>query len=545
MRVLAETPYLRQLALLVLLGTTSAALIDYLFKAQAVVDIRNRGKPAQILRHVLCGHAASSRSPCKPRLSRLALEHMGLALTTATPSLALVAGSRGRTGRAGTRERDGRARRGDRCSATRCSARPMRCSTHRFRPAKSARRNRLSTSASTVWAMRSAAAPSASSCCWRPRAAHGDHGLDVLGAAAGAFVASRLNRGYIQTLERNLRDRADRSRSFRRPRSDDADGDIELDVAVARRIAASMSPWSPRPPTWPDPEPRQAEHAGPEMQDIMSAAIARPRSRLVGASPRTKSLTPALIPHVIPLLAWDPVADDAIASLRQIAPRHVGKLADALLDPYEEFAVRRRIPRVLSVCRSQRAVDSLLLGLDGHPVRSPLPVRTRAGHDRDRARRTCASTLLVSSRWCRKRWRSVAPCGKDGTCSIGLDEGDADTFVDEFIRNRATRSLAHVFTLLSLVLPAEPLQIALRGLYVEDQNLRGTALEYLESVLPPVVREPLWPFLEDRRGARPSRGHDDIVADLVRSNHSIMLNLKELKRRAEAAEGKKREGQPT
>jgi hypothetical protein len=128
----------------------------------------------------------------------------------------------------------------------------------------------------------------------------------------------------------------------------------------------------------------------------------------------------------------------------------------------------------------------------------------------------------------------------------GLDEGDSDTFViDEFIRNRATRSLAHVFTLLSLVLPAEPLQIALRGLYVDDQNLRGTALEYLESVLPPVVREPLWPFLEDRRGARSSRGRDDIVADLVRSNHSIMLNLQELKRRAEEAGGKKREGQPT
>lgn len=36
LRVVAETPYLRHLAALVLLGTTSAALVDYLFKAQAV-----------------------------------------------------------------------------------------------------------------------------------------------------------------------------------------------------------------------------------------------------------------------------------------------------------------------------------------------------------------------------------------------------------------------------------------------------------------------------------------------------------------------------
>jgi hypothetical protein len=41
-----------------------------------------------------------------------------------------------------------------------------------------------------------------------------------------------------------------------------------------------------------------------------------------------------------------------------------------------------------------------------------------------------------------------------------------------------------VFSLLSLVLPREPLQIAFRGLQSSDRQLRGTALEYLEGVLP-------------------------------------------------------------
>ena len=97
--------------------------------------------------------------------------------------------------------------------------------------------------------------------------------------------------------------------------------------------------------------------------------------------------------------------------------------------------------------------------------------------------------------------------------------------------------------MLSLVLPAEPLQIALRGLHADDQNLRGTALEYLESVLPPMIREPLWPFLEDRRPAGRDRSvaRDDILADLVRSNHSIMLNLEELKRRAADADAETRQ----
>ena len=118
-----------------------------------------------------------------------------------------------------------------------------------------------------------------------------------------------------------------------------------------------------------------------------------------------------------------------------------------------------------------------------------------------------------------------------------LDDGETKTFVDEFVRARANQSLAHVFTMLSLVLPAEPLQIALRGLHADDQNLRGTALEYLESILPVAIREPLWPFLEDHRPAgRTIKPREDILADLLRSNHSIMLNIEELRRRTEKAQ---------
>jgi hypothetical protein len=69
-----------------------------------------------------------------------------------------------------------------------------------------------------------------------------------------------------------------------------------------------------------------------------------------------------------------------------------------------------------------------------------------------------------------------------------LEKRDEDSFVDEFLRDRAGRSLEHAFTLLSLVLPREPLQIAFRGLHAGDPMLRGTALEYLETVLPPPVR---------------------------------------------------------
>jgi len=62
--------------------------------------------------------------------------------------------------------------------------------------------------------------------------------------------------------------------------------------------------------------------------------------------------------------------------------------------------------------------------------------------------------------------------------------------------------------------------------------LRGTALEYLEGVVPAQIRERLWPFLEDERPAsRVVRPRQEILEDLLRSHPSIKLNLEELKRR--------------
>jgi len=64
------------------------------------------------------------------------------------------------------------------------------------------------------------------------------------------------------------------------------------------------------------------------------------------------------------------------------------------------------------------------------------------------------------------------------------------------LRDRANRGLQHVFTLLALVLPPSPLQLAYRGLHTSDPQVRGTALEYLEATLPAEIRKALWPFLE-------------------------------------------------
>ena len=88
--------------------------------------------------------------------------------------------------------------------------------------------------------------------------------------------------------------------------------------------------------------------------------------------------------------------------------------------------------------------------------------------------------------------------------------------------DHGTRHLDCVFAILELTLSGEPLQAALGALRSSDRRLRGTALEYLENVLPAGVRERLWPHVAtDGAPVRSGRGVDAIRDDLLRSVSSL------------------------
>jgi len=269
----------------------------------------------------------------------------------------------------------------------------------------------------------------------------------------------------------------------------------------------------------------------PEVQDILWLRSGD-RDRVTEVLRNEDGLSAALVPHAIPLLAWDPVSKDALFALRKVAEERVGQLVDALIDPNQDFAVRRRLARVFSVCVSQRAADGLMLGLDD----LRFEVRYHCAHSLSAVLEKNPLVRIDSERIMTVVLREAAvgrPMWESRRLLDEFEPFEGASYVDEFVRDRAGQSLAHVFTLLSLVLPREPLQIAFRSLQTEDQKLRGTALEYLEGVLPPPIRRRLWPFLEDRRpSARPERPRQEILAELLKSNQSIMLNLEELKRRA-------------
>jgi hypothetical protein len=524
LHVLARAPYLRNLAALVLLGTIGAALADYVFKAQAVETF---GRGESLLRFFALYYAGVSLLSfiVQTTSSALALERLGLGLTTSTPSLALAVGGLAGLffpGLAGALL----ARTGE--SVFRGSL--FRTGYEIFYTPIPAQEKRAAKSIIDVGFDRLGDAVGGGLVrllILLP--ATRQYGAILIAAVACSLiaivVARRLSTGYIQTLEKSLLDRA-----VELELSDVED--LTTRTAVLRTLRTPFTAGLTRDRTTITTVETSLPVGDPEVMEIL-ALKSRNRDRVLGVLRSEEGLAPTLIPHVIPLLAWDPVAEDAVRALRKVSEERVGELIDALLDPNQPFAVRRRLARVFSVCVSQRAIDGLMLGLEdlrfevrfqcGRSLASILEKNPRVRIDRERVFDVVRKEVAVG----RPVWQSHRLLDN-------VDDAEQRSFVDEFLKDRAGQSLAHVFTLLALVLPTAPLQIAYRGLHTDDPKLRGTALEYLEGVLPQDISQRLWPFLgRDQPAPHDVRAHDEILADLLRSNESIMLNLEELRRRVD------------
>src|SRR5688572_24836901 len=338
----------------------------------------------------------------------------------------------------------------------------------------------------------------------------------TLVALCGVVVAWRLHGGYVLALARGLVSRA-----------------VHLDLsgvndATTRATLMQTMGAIPIASRGPDDEETGESKATEELlriRDLRGRDATKVRRAL-----RAGPLTADHVPHVVPLLAWDEVARDAIDALRGTGADAVEPLVTSLLDPTTDFAIRRRIPLVLGACPDRRAVDGLLRGL----ADKRFEVRYRSGRglahllDKD-------AMLWVSPKDAFEavlREIDAASGVWEGRSLLDrMDDEEWSPVMGELVRERANRSLEHVFTLLALVLPRKPLRIAFQGLHTEDRLLRATALEYLESSLPPQIRKPLWPYLEDNRpkhdaAARPT---EEALDALLKSNDSISLKLEELR----------------
>ena len=502
----AEQPHLRSLAALVLLGTTSAALLEYLFKVKAVESF---GPGDHLLRFFAAYYAVTSLLTflLQSLSTTAALQRFGLGLTASTPSIAILAGSLGGlivpgfgaiivARAAETVFRSSWFRTGYELFYTPVSPAEKRGS----KPVIDVAVDRLGDAVGGgIVRLAVVFLPVAASATILA--------IAMFISLIAIVVASRLNRWYVRGLENSL---VERGGSADLPYTHDYS--MNAVVAAMRDVRASALTVRSA-----DTE-KTTQPIDPEVDDVV-ALRSRDRDRVLAVLSRDANLAAGLVPHVIPLLAWDAVADYALVALRKVAEERIGELTDALLDPNQDDTVRRRLARVFSVAVSQRAADGLLLALDDARfdvrfqvarslvavVESNPGIRPSA----ERVYRVIESELAVG----RPVWESRRL----------LDGFVSESPLDEFVRDRAGQSLAHVFTLLSLILPRQPLKIAFRSLTTGDTQLRGTALEYLENVLPVTVRHALWPYLQPIQTPGDAEQHDQTIASLLQSSASVTV----------------------
>jgi hypothetical protein len=291
---------------------------------------------------------------------------------------------------------------------------------------------------------------------------------------------------------------------------------LRLDAIRAATAAAAPAPA----PAETTADPLRARAAA-----LRSRDAARVRAALAG-----EPLPRALVSDAVALLAWDEVAAAALDALRTVASDNTGQLLDHLLDGGEEFAIRRRIPILLAHCPTQRVIDGLARALADRRFE----VRYRAGRALRRLVDHDATLVIDRSAILRAVLREAEVQHGVWESRRLLDTlGDEADDTGTVVRERSNRSLEHVFNLLALVLPREPILVAYRGLHADDVNLKRTALDYLESALPSEVRSRLWPFLRDDRpaAAKPAAEVRPAIDRLLESQASVQIDLEEIRKR--------------
>jgi hypothetical protein len=249
------------------------------------------------------------------------------------------------------------------------------------------------------------------------------------------------------------------------------------------------------------------------IRDLCSGDAKRVRGVLGAEAP----LAAPLIPLAILLLASAEFQRDAIPALRKVASSATGQLADALCDPSVHVDIRRRIPRVLSACPTQAAANALLCGTEDERFevryecgRALLQI-TEAEPSIEIPLETAIAIVKREVASSKELWDSQrAP-------EFDEEENEPPALIDRLLRDRFDRSFEHVFSVLALALDRESIRLAFKALHQEDARLRGTALEYLETVLPDEIRDAVWPYLGEARPRRPARPASEILVDLIRA----------------------------
>jgi ATP:ADP antiporter, AAA family len=524
---LKRSHFLRNLALLVACGAAISALLDYVLSAQAVVHF-GKGQPLLSFFALMWLAVAVVSFLLQIALGEVALEKLGLAVSLAIlPGVILLGGAFG-------------------------LAVPGLVSAALLRSAEAVQRNTLFRSAYELLYTPVAEASK------RSTKAIIDVGFDRLGTVVGSGMVSlalllfapsaskvllgavvvmalgtlplvrRIHVGYVAALEESLKAGGAHvdGPAGDLPAPESQRGRPSLGGAREKLIekvealqpggltallddAGHAEPAVPASPGLATEALRQPAAVLSVVEELLSGDDMRVRQGLSRLRPTEPSVACAIL-----LLAHPQLHLHALKALRGVAGPATGQLLDALLTSTIDFAVRRRIPRILSSAPTQRAADGLLLGI----ADPRFEVRYECG--RALSSVTSANLDIVVSRQMlieavQREVQTEVLETAGAELEYDSPEEEPNALVDVLLRDRVDRSLEYIFTLLSVMLEREPLRRAFRALYHSDSRYRGTALEYLDTVLPSEVRDAVWPLLGQTGPLPPPRPAREILAELA------------------------------
>lgn len=505
--VLRRAPFLRDLALLVLLGTLSAAFVDYLFKAGAASSF---GKGAPLLRFFAVFYTSIQVITLivQTLLTRLSLVKLGLSRTVGgLPLVNSVMAGAGllfpvfpvfAAARASEYTiRGSLFRSGYELLYTPVAPAEKRAAKSLIDVAADRAGDAIGAGIIQILLMVSASFLTTELL-----------GLTMAASLAAAWIASRLDNKYAGALERRLLDHA-------------VELDME-DIHDSTTMSAVLRTRTLIRQTRQTGLAAAASKSPPPLDDGLAglAALRSGKVETVLASLRRGSAFDTIeYPQAVRLLAWDPVADEARKVLERAGTLVTGLLSDHLLAPGVDFSIRRRIPRILARHNSQRAFDALLQGLSD----SRFEVRYQCARALDYMH--SRNPLLLAPR--DLIFRIVA--GELGQGQAVLesrqlidqpDEEAALAFMDLTVGGAADKNAEFIVSLLATILPREPLRVAFQAFHSPDRLLHGLAVEYFDSVLEGEAREAFRRYVH-QEAARPRREPQSIMNDLLASGDSM------------------------
>lgn len=228
-----------------------------------------------------------------------------------------------------------------------------------------------------------------------------------------------------------------------------------------------------------------------------------PDPEVVGAAIRAvgKLKKRSLLPRVMKRLAQPELTDVAVAVFAGMGDAVAGTLRDHLVDPETPIEVRRQIPAVLQAIGTPAAQFVLLESvLDSdtivrHRIITALNKLGQVFPERKVDRRLIETVLGAEIM---AHYRSYQVLS-----TLGASLHTASDPVVRRIKESMQQEAERVFRLLNMLYPGHDMHSAYVGLLADDPVVQDNAIEFLEAVLSPQLRELIVPLFD--RGVSPSQ----------------------------------------